>query len=140
MPAQEPIFLLTADTLVNSAGHILGKPEDFEDAKRMLKLISKEPILVTTGCVVEKRVFNSKWQIESQTKLIVSATVEYCLEDKEIEPYLNMVPGAMTCCGAATIEGIGENFLKNINGSYSTVIGLPIYEVRNALKVMGFIF
>ena len=53
--------------------------------------------------------------------------------------------GVQTCgssdlCGAGVIEGIGQAFLKNINGSYTAVIGLPLFELRQALKKIGFKF
>jgi len=46
----------------------------------------------------------------------------------------------MYCCGAGMVEGFGASFLKSINGSYSAVIGLPLFELRDALKKLDFKF
>jgi predicted house-cleaning NTP pyrophosphatase (Maf/HAM1 superfamily) len=44
----------------------------------------------------------------------------------------------MVSCGAGRIEDFGENFLKSVNGSYTTILGLPMFELRRALKEIGF--
>lgn len=44
----------------------------------------------------------------------------------------------MDCAGAVTIEEFGMQFVKEIHGSYSNIIGLPLFEVRHALKTLGF--
>ncbi|MDZ4154758.1 Maf family protein, partial [Methylicorpusculum sp.] len=61
----------------------------------------------------------------------------FVVEDTAIDYYLDNSIG-MGTSNAIAIEGFGEQFLKKITGSYSTVIGLPLFEVRQALDELGF--
>ena len=54
-----------------------------------------------------------------------------------IDFYLDQIP-FMTLSGAGFIEGIGEQFVKEINGCYSAILGLPMYKLREALFSLEF--
>ncbi|MCK4264857.1 Maf family protein [Candidatus Babeliales bacterium] len=140
---QRPAFILTADTMLKTIEknpHLIGKPIDREDARRLLGLLRKVPFLVTTACVLEKKKFDKKWISLEKKELIVSATAEFCVEEKEIDFYLDSTPESLSSCGATAVEGFGDNFLKSINGSYSAALGIPIYELRKLLKELDFSF
>ena len=135
------VFVLTADTLVKSSktNQILGKPKDEEDILRMHKLLCEEVAIVVTGCCIEKKVFkDDTWQVVDKRYLTAKTIVEFCVDEESSDLYLEKVPNVMNVSGAATIEGFGQNFLKSVDGSYSSVLGLPIYEVRKALEELGF--
>ena len=137
------IFVLTSDTLVKStqSEQILCKPKDKDDAKRMLGILCNEPVDVVTGCCLEKRVWkNGKWEIEAKEYWTTNAIVEFCVEPESLEKYFDKMPYALKACTGGIVDGFGSCFFKSINGSYTAVLGLPLYEVRQKLKNMGFKF
>ena len=137
------IFVLTADTLVKglSSGHVLGKPADLEHAKSILRLIHSQPLQVSTGCCLkffEKS--SGNWNEKASECWVTGALVEFCVSEDDIDLYFQKLPGALNASGASVIDDFGQNFLKSINGSYSAVVGLPLFELRKKLKLMGFKF
>lgn len=140
----EPLFVLTADTLVRTATtlQILGKPRDVQHARAMLTLVGQEPIEVVTGCCLEKMAAGADgvWQTVDAAHWSTETLVEYCVEPALIDDYIAATPLALYACGASIVEGYGQNFLKNIQGSYTNVLGLPLYELRRELKRLQFRF
>ncbi|MFC1894833.1 Maf family protein [Candidatus Dependentiae bacterium] len=137
------IFVLTADTLVKStkSNQILCKPKDLNDAKRMLTILYNEPVRVVTGCCLEKKILKSnEWETEEKQYWTTDAIVEFCVEPKDFDKYFCNLPDFIYSCSAGIIEGYGQSFFKSINGSYTTVLGLPLYQLRQKLKEMGFKF
>ena len=135
------IFVLTADTMAKStkSNQILGKPKDKDDAIKMLKILCDETVDVVTGCCLEKKVWkNGKWELQAKEHWTTNAIVEFCVEPESLEKYFEKMPNALNACTGGIIEGFGSCFLKSVNGSYTTVLGLPLYEVRQKLKKMGF--
>ena len=142
VPKERPAFVLTADSLIKgmNSKEIFGKPKNLEDAKIRLETQYNQPILVPTGCCLEKRIFaNGSWKTEEQIVWTTDSVVEFeiplSLVDKYIETHKDIV---LETAGACTIEGYSQQFLKSINGSYSGTLGLPMYELLNNLKVIGF--
>lgn len=137
------LFALTADTLVRSATslQIFGKPRDKDHARQMLQTLAEEQIEVVTGCCLEKMVFvQGGWQVEVAHHWTTTSFVEFVVEGDDVDFYFDRVPSALSVASSATIEGFGGYFLKSITGSYSSVQGLPLYELRKALKAMNFKF
>ena len=147
----EEMFILTADTLVQTKNtkQILGKPENKQDAIRMVKISNQEPIKVTTGCCLEKRsslrqnygrqkISNRSWKVLDKRYWTTSATIEFYIEENYIEKYFEKLPLALKGCGAEIVDDYGLNFLESINGSFTTVLGLPLFELRQNLKELGF--
>lgn len=141
------IFALTADTLMRIARtkQVLGKPQDKADAKKMLLSQCGETIELATGCCLDKKIYrDNQWVTLESIHWVTSATLEFCVEEKYIDTYLQELPHALHVCGAGMIRNIGSdqdfglNFLKSINGSYTTVLGLPLFELRANLKQLGF--
>jgi septum formation protein len=140
----EKLFVLTVDTIVVAAEskEIFGKAKDLDDARRMLKILQKEPADVITGCCLEKRMWkDDSLQVVDKIHWATNALVEFCVEDEMIEAYLKKVPGILHVAGAVMIEHpFGQQFCKQVQGSYSTIIGLPLFELRENLKRLGFCF
>jgi septum formation protein len=137
------IFVLTADTLVSTqySNQILGKPTDIDDARRMIRLISQEPVMVVTGCCLEKQIFyDSGWELADYKHWTTSTIIEYSIDEDRIDWYLSKQPEALYGCGGCTVDEFGQGFLKSVNGSYTSVLGLPLFELRQALKSLGFKF
>ncbi len=137
------LFVLTADSLTfhKESDTVFGKPKDKDDARRMLNFKRGKTIEVVTGCCLEKKVWKKgAWRIEAGYEWEVSGALEFVMTPEDIELYLEFVPQALHASGAGVIEGFGFNFLKSVNGSYTAIMGLPIFELRQALKRMQFKF
>ena len=142
------IFVLTADTLIKTTHtnpilgtHILGKPKDLENAKDMLRSIRNQPVDVLTGCCLQiMKAAGQHWEIEKRQCWATGAQVEFSIDEESLDLYFEKEPWALHACGAGVIEGIGQAFLKSLNGSYTAVLGLPLFELRQKLKEFDFKF
>jgi len=132
------IFVLTADTLgVDSEGIVYGKPVDCTDAIRMIKKLRNGARCATGFCLERKRFLNGAWHTEERITDVVSASYELDLPDEWIDRYLEH-QNALQVSGALVLECYGSLFVKKIDGSFSTIRGLPLCEVRGALERLGF--
>ncbi|MDR3647007.1 MAG: Maf family protein [Candidatus Babeliales bacterium] len=136
-------FVLSADTLgLNYNGEICTKPADKDDAIAMLKSYRKGSQTGTAFCLDKKVYKNNSWQVEKRILGFASAKYIFDVPDEWIERYfeLSIKSGVhyLNVSGAVAIEEFGAQFLKTITGSYTGVVGLPLYEVRQALDELGF--
>jgi septum formation protein len=139
--ASDYLFALTADTLVRNTktGEVLGKPESREQAVEMLAIERDAPIQVVTGCCLEKFCYEQgRWQQQEKVHWATGAIVEFYIDIDEVDQYLDAFPFILQCSGAGTVEDHGLSYLKSVNGSYTAVMGLPLYELRQALKQLRF--
>lgn len=136
---QQYAFVLTADSMaVDLDGKIYGKPTDTQDAIEKIKALRRGGMVGTAFCLDRKHFINGTWQTDERILSFVSTSYEYDMPDKWIPEYFEAVPYYLTICGAITVGGYGAQFLKSINGSYTTILGLPMFEVREALQKLGF--
>ena len=132
-------FVLTADTMGKDVdGKIHGKPIDKADAIAKIKSLRKGGIVASAFCLDKKQFKDGAWQVQERIEQVVTTKYEFDMPDEWIEKYLQAVPEYKTLSGAITIEGYGAQFLKSINGSYTTIIGLPMFELREALQKLKF--
>lgn len=137
------IFVLTADTLIRNprTGEILGKPRNRQHAYQMLAGEREGFVEVVTGCCLKKFIRSQlSWQEDVSEQWICHTQAEFFVDEDSVDFYLDSAPIALVCAGAGVIEDVGLSFLKSINGSYSGAIGLPLYELRQALKKHNFKF
>jgi len=114
--------VLAADTVVVIDGHILGKPADAADARRMLRMLSGRLHEVLTAVTLD-----AVTQVER-------TTVEFAtLTDEEVAWYVSSGE-PMDKAGAYAIQGLASRFVIRIDGSYSNVVGLPMARVYELLK------
>jgi septum formation protein len=136
------IFVITADSVVEDCnGNIHGKPIDHADA---LKKIAN----LRTGVHVHTAFCLEKWLFDEQNNIWTKGVESIVVHDKafcvmDISPewaewYLKHHSIAYRCAGAMAVEGIGGLFGKRIEGSCSTLIGLPLCALREQLAVRGF--
>ena|SRR3989338_2269628 len=134
-------FVLTADSMgVDDQGVMYGKPRDKAHAIEMLKkLTGPEKFLKTaTGFCLEYRVcIEGQWITQERIERVVTAHYEFVIPDQWIVPYIEN-SCALKASGSIAVEWYGLQFLKRINGSYSAVMGLPMFELREALELLGF--
>jgi len=122
--------VLGADTVVACGRRILPKPEAPDAARRCLQLLSGRAHRVYGGlCVVAPD--------GSLRRRLVQTVVRFKrLESAEIEHYLDAGEWQGKAGGYA-IQGRAAAFVRAINGSYSNVVGLPLFEVAQILKGLG---
>lgn len=132
------IFVLTADTMgENAEGKVHGKPKDRNDAIVKIKALTDEYCTATAFCLHKKIFKNGAWKIEQKIEKIVTARYTFIIPNNWIDRYLEHSWG-LKASGAIAIEHYGEQFLERIDGSYTAVMGLPMYELREALEEIGF--
>jgi septum formation protein len=126
-------WVLGADTIVVIEGTILGKPAGRDEAREMLRRLSGQTHTVFTGfCLLNE---------ETRTAMSRAVTALVCfrqLADDEIAWYLQ-TPEPYDKAGAYAVQGKGAFFIREIQGSYTNVMGLPLCEVVDALKTLGII-
>lgn len=131
-------FVLTADTLSQDLdGTINGKPADRADAIAMIKRARGGSRLATAFCLDRKIYRNGAWIVEKRIEKCVTAEYIFDIPDNWIERYINATI-ALSASNAIAIEEYGAQFLKTVNGSYSTIVGLPMFQLREALEQLGF--
>ncbi len=134
----QEIFVLTADTLTQSKdGTLLPKPLTREAAISMLHKVKKGARVGTSFCLDLKKFEFGRWQIKQRITKFVEAECVFDVPEHHIEDYLAN-SHALRASGAITIEGYGAQFFKSISGSYTTIMGLPLAELRQALKILDF--
>ncbi len=124
------VFVLAADTVVAVGRRILPKAADGEEVRRCLHLLSGRAHRVTTAVALagpDGRV--SARDVES--RLHVKR-----LTEAEIEGYVEGGEGVGKAGGYA-IQGMAGAFIVDISGSYSAIVGLPLYETRVLLQGRG---
>jgi septum formation protein len=121
--------VLAADTTVCIDGMILGKPENDADAAAMLRRMSDRWHVVHTAVAVAGK---------DRVEMALSSTqVELApLSDADIEAYIASGE-PRDKAGGYGIQGLAGTFIRRIEGSYSGVMGLPIYETAQLLKQFG---
>ena len=122
--------VLAADTLVALEGQVLGKPKDEEDALRMLRLLSGRTHEVFTGVAVAARgaVFSA---------VDCSRVTFDVVPSQELSAYVASGE-PLDKAGAYGIQGRAALWISHLEGSYSSVMGLPLHLVRALLLRAGF--
>ena len=123
-------LVIGADTVVVSNGEPFGKPRDQEDALRMLAALSNDWHRVVTGVAVRSA-------IGIQTILSTTDVQFREIHPDEAQAYWQSGE-PLGKAGAYAIQGRGGAFVAAISGSYSGVVGLPVYETSQLLRNAGF--
>ncbi len=126
---KENEIVITADTTVIINDTILGKPIDEEQAKQMLSSLSGKSHHVTTGVCIKDR---HQMVSFSDTTFVQFKT----LTDREIDFYIKNYEPYDKAGSYGIQEWIGMIGITRIEGSYFTVMGLPIHKVYEALQKM----
>ncbi len=123
--ADDPLVVLGADTCVVVEGHILGKPIDSADARRMLEMLSGRTHAVLTGiaAISVKRTVRD---------LDITQVTFNVITDVEIARYIASGE-PLDKAGAYAIQGYAARWIPRIEGCYFNVVGLPIARTIAAL-------
>tara|TARA_R100001377_G_scaffold67274_1_gene42588 strand:- start:1570 stop:2208 length:639 start_codon:yes stop_codon:yes gene_type:complete len=124
-------YVLGSDTSVVYQGKILGKPESLQDCIDILSLLSNNQHQVLTAIALASA--------EGMKGQVVTTEVTFkSLTKAEISAYW-LTGEPQDKAGSYGIQGIAGQFVKTINGSYSAVVGLPLYETAQLLATAGFV-
>jgi len=122
--------ILAADTTVTLDGQILGKPTDRDAAAAMLRRYSGRAHSVLTAVAAA--------HLGSLEVVLSESVVTFkSLSEAEISAYLDSREG-YDKAGGYGIQGRAALFIEHLSGSYSGVMGLPLYETSELLKTVGF--
>lgn len=122
--------ILCADTTVALEGAILGKPENADDAKRILRMLSGQTHRVFTAIAI-------RWDDKTAQACCESRVTFTDMADAEIAEYVASGE-PMGKAGAYGVQGRAAAFIARIEGSYSGIMGLPLFETAQALRAVGF--
>lgn len=125
-------IVIGADTIVLLDGRILGKPQNAEDAKKMLKALSGREHIVITGIGIVDVDNQNTMSGEEQTIVYFRR-----ISDEEIERYV-ATGEPLDKAGGYGIQGKGGFFIRRIEGDYFNVVGLPVsllYELLQDAKI-----
>lgn len=118
--------ILCADTTVALGRQILGKPEDAKDAIRILKILSGQTHRVLTAVAIAS---NRKREICVSVSQVSFAPMKLA----EIKSYVDSGE-PMGKAGAYGVQGLAASYISSIRGSYSGIMGLPLFETAQLLK------
>ncbi|HFC6395655.1 TPA: Maf family nucleotide pyrophosphatase [Neisseria meningitidis] len=122
--------LITADTCVVSDGIILGKPHSQAEAIEFLNRLSgKQHTVLTAVCI--------HYRGNAENRVQTNRVVFKPLSSEEISAYVQSGE-PMDKAGAYAVQGIGGIFIQSIEGSFSGIMGLPVYETVSMLQDLGY--
>ena len=119
-------LIIACDTLVYASGQFLGKPQDEQDARRMLSLLSGRSHEVVSGiylCLDGHEV----------TRFCSTGVYFDDLCDKDIDNYIKSGE-PFDKAGAYAVQGKASAFIKKIDGDYFNVVGLPVNLLCKTLR------
>ena len=122
--------ILCSDTTVACGRTIYGKPMDAEDAQRMLAELSGKTHRVLTAVLVgtERR----QMQVLSESRVTFASLMQ-----PQILAYV-ATGEPIGKAGAYAVQGRAAAFISHISGSYSGIMGLPVFETAQMLRSLGF--
>ena len=124
-------IIIGSDTVIEIDRQILGKPENIQQAKEMLKLLRGRCHQVHTGLAV---VCQSNQMEETRVESVKVWIKNF--SDSHLETYLN-TQDSLGKAGAYSIQGEGSHLIEKIEGDYPTVVGLPLWHTAKLLEQVG---
>lgn len=121
-------LVIGADTIVVINEKILGKPKNEKEAYEMIKLLSGKTHYVITGFALINLSLNKKVIDCEVSQVTFKELSEECIKD-----YIN-TKESLDKAGAYGIQGYGGLLVKNIQGDYFNIVGLPISKISDCLK------
>lgn len=126
--------ILGVDTMVCVEGNLLGKPVHEGAARQMLRLLSGKPHQVVTGYCI--RYVDPNGQNQYRTRVIETHVFVRSLTEAEMDAYVRSEEWRGKAGGYA-IQGKFALFVQKIQGSYESVVGLPLCELAQDLGESG---
>ena len=127
----EDALIIGADTMVFLEGRPFGKPKDLDHAREMLKELRGEAHEVITSVFVIDTLTGEQ-NIETVTTLVTF----FDFTDRELDLYIS-TSESLGKAGAYAIQQGAKQFVRSIEGSVSSVVGLPLLETAGLLEQLG---
>ncbi|MCC8370538.1 MAG: Maf family protein [Janthinobacterium lividum] len=132
---EDSAIIIAADTVTALGRRILPKASSAEEVRYCLNILSGRRHRVYTGlCIIKK----DKDQLVTRQKIVQTVLKFKRLSEEELNFYCSLDEG-IDKAGGCKISGYAEAFISFISGSYSNVMGLPLFETVNSLNSLGFI-
>lgn len=127
--AGSDVVVIAADTTVDVDGEIFGKPENLDDARRMLNEMSGRTHRVHTAISVVRG--------EHQAHTVDSASVTLVQISEELMEWYLATGESLDKAGAYALQGDGGKLVETLQGSFTTVVGLPLEPLADLLAQCG---
>ena len=133
------LLVLGADTVIDLDGAVLGKPRNREDAMQMLaSLADREHAVLSGVCLLQASAPGLK-NVQSRDDICVRTVLRFgVITPEQAQRYWESGEPADKA-GAYAIQGYGAGFVAQLSGSYSNVVGLPLYETQALLQGAGLV-
>jgi len=125
-------LVLGADSVIDLAGELISKPENREDAIKILKKLNgKSHSLISSVCISKNG--SMIWNYTDKATLTMRN-----FSDEELKKYLSKISNeALYAYNVYQIEGEGRHLFTNIEGDEDTIMGLPIKKIKEYLRIHG---
>jgi len=122
-------IVLGADSVIDLNGELISKPENREEAMKILKKLNgKSHFLISSVCVSKNG--SMIWNYTDKAKLSMKN-----LSDDELNNYLSKIPDeTLYAYNVYQIEGIGRNLFTSIEGDEDTIMGLPVKKIKEYIS------
>lgn len=135
-PKQEKYIVIGADTIVAIDGHVLEKPKDEADARRMIGMLSGKHHNVHTAVTIFSNAFpghDQEGNIIHSTSFVETTKVKFAeLSEEDIVAYVATKEG-VDKAGSYGIQGLGGQMVAGVQGCYFNVMGLPVHALSRSL-------
>ena len=121
-------IVLGADSVIDLEGELISKPENREEALKILKKLNGKPHdLISSVCISKNG--SMIWNYTDKASLTMKN-----FSDEDLKNYLSKISDEMLYAyNVYQIEGIGRNLFSDINGDENTIMGLPIKKIKKYL-------
>ena len=122
-------LVLGADSVIDLNGELISKPESREEALKILKKLNgNKHKLISSVCI--SRNGSMIWNYTDKAELTMKK-----LSEQDLKTYLSKIPDeTLYAYNVYQIEGEGRNLFLNINGDEDTIMGLPVFKIKEYLK------
>ena len=122
-------LVLGADSVIDLNGELISKPESREEALKILKKLNgNKHNLISSVCI--SRNGSMIWNYTDKAELTMKK-----LSEQDLKAYLSKIPDEILYAyNVYQIEGEGRNLFLNINGDEDTIMGLPVFKIKEYLK------
>ena len=127
---QVDLMVLGADSVIDLDGELISKPENRDEALVILKKLNgKKHYLISSVCISKNG--SMIWNHTEKASLTMKN-----FSDEDLIKYLSKITDeALYAYNVYQIEGEGKNLFSNIDGDEDTIMGLPIQQIKEYLKI-----
>jgi septum formation protein len=124
-------LVLGSDTVIEIESRLLGKPENMQEAGRMLRHLRGRCHQVHTGVAVIQQATNVSIDFVETAQVWIKP-----FKEKTLKSYL-ATEESLGKAGAYSIQGEGAQLIERIEGDYPTIVGLPLWRTAKVLEQYG---